>query len=151
MCRSRVCSETFQRDCPLQLHRSGWLRHRHERLLSELPSEVLTAMRKHKLCNPGTLRSYPRALSSGVLAVTASSWSTAPDNTTLIPTSTPMVGTFKASEPEDVEGLTCVAGRSGEGKRTHAMEGHDKHQVRWEIAKVVMDSRVLLETTQSVP
>ena len=142
VCRSRVSFATFQRDCvrfvpiilaPLRrydyigvdgydivTYLSGG--RRFQRLLSEFPSELVLAMRKHKLCNLGTLRSYPRTLSSGVLSVAASSWSTAPDN----PTSTPMVGTIKASEPEDVEGLTCVAGRSGEGKRTHAMEDHDK-------------------------
>ena len=40
-----------------------------DRMLSELPVELLTAMRKHKLGNPGTLRSYPRTSSLGVLSL----------------------------------------------------------------------------------
>ena len=44
-----------------------------DRVLSELLEEFLTAMRKHKLCNPGILRSYPQTpfRELGLAAVTA--------------------------------------------------------------------------------
>ena len=98
-------------------------------LLPELPLELLTAIQKNKLCNPGTLRSYPRTMafatmdsslvvSTGVPSVALSSSSTEPAIPALLfPTSAPAPekldgctsGAVTVPDPEDVEGLTSVA------------------------------------------
>ena len=98
-------------------------------LLAELPLELLTAMQKNKLCNPGALRSYPKTLAfatlgtsfvvyTGVPSVPESSSSTDPAIPRhLLPTFAPVPekldgcasGAAIVSDPEDVEGLTSVA------------------------------------------
>ena len=117
-------------------------------LLAGLPAELRTAMEKNKLCNPGTLRSYPRSTSLGVstgLSVTASSLSAGPVTPTLLfPTSALVLGNFERvsetsieAEPEDLDGWTTVAedvmervgedGEQSEGlTRTHAVRKGSK-------------------------
>ena len=77
-------------------------------LLAGLPAELLSAMRKNKLTNPATLRSYPRSalgISTGVLPDPESTSSTPTDpGTLLLPTFAPDPNTCVV-EPEDPDGL----------------------------------------------
>ena len=140
MCRSRVCLEnvrtllcqpllrlfvptlrlyTNQHDKMFTSQTDGMF----NMLLAELPLELLTAVQKNKLCDPGTLRSYPRTMafvtmdsslvvSTGVPCVAVSSSSTElAIPTPLFPTSAPppeqldgcTSGAVIVPDPEDVE------------------------------------------------
>ena len=97
-------------------------------LLAGLPAELFSAMRKSKLTNPGTLRSYTRSalgVSAGVLAVPESTSSTPTDpGTLLIPTSAPDPNT-RVVEPEDPDGLPRIAEEQGGSGRHDGLTGMD--------------------------
>ena len=92
--------------------------------LSELPLDHLTAMKNNGLCNAGTLRSYPRTLSSGAVYVrpVLSSVTSVesgplslllPSADTQTDTRTPLVEDLTELVPKDAEGA------DGFSKTTH--------------------------------
>ena len=98
-------------------------------LLAGLPAELLSAMRKNKLTNPGTLRSYPRSalgISAGVLPFPESTSSTPTDPGTLL--FLPLLHTIRIHvwwNQKTLMGLQRIAEGQGGSGRHDGLTGTD--------------------------